>query len=193
MYNTRSRANKAKSSASEKPKPGATKKAKSVATNKAKAGSKQKAIRFSVEPKTNKRESAGHQSRSTHRNKRSSRGTRRSSSPRRDFDFPYGVPGLGNRGGFDFGIPMSPFSFYNYPSFGPVGFGQQHHGNVSSYYSHLAKGKRRREPSTDTSEPSHDNESDDDESDEFDEPVVMPAKRIVRSKSCKSDLLSHTI
>lgn len=103
MVNTRSRTNKTKPPVVDKP-----------ATPKAKPGPKPKSIRFSADTKAktkvSKREikNSGHQSRSTHRSTRSGRGRRRSPSPRRDFDFPYGAPGLvhGHGNGFDWRLQL---------------------------------------------------------------------------------------
>lgn len=193
MVNTRSRSKKTKPSASNKGKPAASNKGKRAASDKAKPEPKPKAIRFAADTKTSKRETknAGHQSRDTHRDTQRGRSSRRSPSPRRsfdrrDFDFSYGVqsPGLGHGPPFEWRYPVSPFGFFNYPNY-PAGFGpHQHHlGNVSSY-SHSAKGKRHREPSSDSESSSINTDQSTDSDVEL--PAFVPSKRIARSKSCKS-------
>lgn len=208
--NTRSRSNKTKpaasgQAASNKTNSAAPKKANSPAPKKAKPGPKPKKVRFASETKTNtsKRETknAERQSRSTHRITQHGRGNHSSPSPQRTFDrpnfgFPYGAqsPGIGH--GFDWRYPIPPFGYYNYPNFNnPIGFGPQR-PNIdwfastppTDYYSRSAKGKRRREPSSDSSTASTDGVLNDDD---VGLPVVTPpvverpAKRIARSKSCK--------
>lgn len=191
MAKTRSQTNKNKPSASAEKKSVASNNAKPVAKPRSKPGPKPKSVRFSfsgdTETEINKRETAhvDRKSRSTRRDNSFGRGDHhRSPSPRRsydgrDFGFPYGVPspvgvpGLGYGHSFDWRYSLPPYGFFNYPNI-PVGFDPNLHGR-GQVFNYRKQGKRRHESDS----------SSDGEITGSQQPIVMPAKRIARSKSCK--------